>query len=280
MTNDTRTYKSLKISIADSIAQLVFSQPEKANAMTRDFWMELPAALADIDSDSSVRALIVSGEGKHFSSGMDLSVFANNESLNNSSSRERERLRRLVVELQDIFSKFERFRFPVIAAIQGACIGGALDLICACDLRYATKQSFFCLQEINLAMMADLGVLQRLPNFIPDGVVRELAYTGDKLSAERALQLGLLNAIFDSEEEMMAAVQLVAVKIAGKSPLAISATKEAITFARDNSVDASLAYAAILQSSILDPAEIGQAAVAASKKTDASFEALLKASKL
>lgn len=273
-------FKTLRISIDGAVATLSFSQPDKANAMSREFWRELPEALDALDAKEDLRVLIIAGDGKHFSSGMDLSVFANNSALSTSTARERERLRRLVVELQDLFSRLENSRFPVIAAVQGACMGAAFDLACACDMRYATKQAFFCLQEINIGMMADLGVLQRLPKIIPDGVARELAFTGDKLSGERALQLGLVNAMFESEEEMMKEVTAVAKKIAGKSPLAVAASKEALNYARDNSVQEALTQGAVLQSSILDPPDLGRAAHAAAKKEEASFEPLLEASKL
>ena len=273
-------YKTLKIALDGSIAKLTFSQPEKANAMTRDFWDELPRALDQIEQTNDLRALIISGDGKHFSSGMDLSLFAGNPALNCSNPRERERLRRLIVELQDLFSRLEHFHFPVITAVQGACLGAAFDLVCASDLRYATKQAYFCIQEINIGMMADLGVLQRLPKLIPDGVARELAFTGDKLPAERALQLGLLSAVFDSEEEMHNEVNNVARKIAARSPLAVASSKESLNFARDNSVQAALSQAAILQSSIIDPEDLGRAAQAAAKKTEANFDKLLASVKI
>jgi enoyl-CoA hydratase len=154
-------------------------------------------------------------------------------------------------------------------------MGGALDLISACDMRYATKQAFFCVQEINLAMMADLGVLQRLPKLIPDGIARELVYTGDKLSAERALALGLLNAVFDTEEEMLSAVNTVAAKIAAKSPLAVSASKDSMNFSRDHGTQESLDHAAILQSAIIDADDISNAAKSAAQKKEASFAPLL-----
>ncbi|MBX9689061.1 MAG: enoyl-CoA hydratase/isomerase family protein [Candidatus Obscuribacterales bacterium] len=269
-------YKSLKITKNGAVANLHFAQPEKANAMTRDFWREFPLALDEIKNDLSLRVLVISGEGKHFSSGMDLSLFANNQSLDNSNPRQRDRLRLLVLQLQDVFSALSALRIPVIAAVHGACIGGALDLISACDMRYASKSAYFCLQEINLAMMADLGVLQRLPHLIPDGIVRELAFTGDKLSAERAQEIGLLNALFDDEETLQKEVASIAAKIAAKSPLAIAASKEALNYVKDHNTADSLAHAAVLQSSLFDLSDIAAAAAAAAKKSEADYSSLLK----
>lgn len=272
--------KTIRISVDEGISHLTFTQAEKANAMTREFWVEFPEALARLKADCSVRALVISGEGKHFSSGMDLSVFSNNESLNANTAHERERLRHLVKDLQEVFSQLENLRFPVIGVVQGACVGGALDLLSACDMRYATRNSFFCIQEINLAMMADLGALQRLSKLIPQGVVRELAFTGERLPAERALNLGLLNGIFETEDEMRESVGKIAKQIAFRSPLAVSASKEALNYARDNSVADSLEQAALLQSSILDAKEIQSAGLAAAKKTNAVFLDLLPPSSL
>ncbi|MBX9725585.1 MAG: enoyl-CoA hydratase/isomerase family protein, partial [Candidatus Obscuribacterales bacterium] len=255
-------------------------QADKANAMTRDFWQEFPLAIKSLAEQADLRVLVISGDGKHFCSGMDLSVFSNNLALNNSNARERERLRCLVEDLQSVFTQIEKLKVPVIATVQGACVGGGLDLISACDLRYAVSSAFFCIQEINLAMMADLGSLQRLPKLIPMGIVRELAYTGDRLSADRAYELGFLNGVFATEEDMLIEVLSVAAKIAAKSPLAISASKESINFARDNTVAASLGQAAILQSSILDVGDLEISARAMAKRAEASFDPLLTKSTL
>lgn len=268
-------FETIELGLSGHLASLKFTQADKANAMTKSFWIEFSRALDQLALSPEVRALIISGEGKHFSSGMDLSVFSNNENLNSGTARERERLRRLVLHLQGVFNKIESLPFPVLAEIKGACIGGAFDLACACDMRYATQNTFFVVQETNLAMMADLGVLQRLSKLIPAGVARELCFTGEQLAASRAYELGLLNGIFDTEAELKSHVQKTALLIAKKSPLAIAATKEAINYARDNSVNDSLSHAALLQSSILDGRDLLNAATALSKKTEAEFKDLL-----
>lgn len=272
--------ETLELTVKDHVASIRFSQPDKANAMTKAFWHEFPQALDKLAARTDVRVLIISGEGKHFSSGMDLSVFSSNENLNSGTARERERLRGLVLQLQNTFNKLEALRFPVIAAIQGACLGGAFDLVCACDMRYASRNAYFCVQETNLAMMADLGVLQRLPKLIAPGIARELSFTGARLSAERAQLLGLLNGVFETEQELYAEVQKTAQLVVAKSPLAIAAIKESLNYARDNSVAAALSHAALMQSSLLDGRDLMNAATAAAKKADAEFKALLAAGSL
>lgn len=257
------------------VAHLKFNRPKEFNSMTWDFWHELPRVIRQLDEDGETRVLVISSTGKHFSAGMDLSVFQNDDLLSTDSARHRERFRKLVLQLQEAFSCLEACRMPVIAAIQGGCIGGAVDMVCACDMRYAVNNVFFSIEEVNIGIMADLGTLQRLPTLIPPGVVRELAYTGERLPAERAKSLGLVNEIFASEEDMLAHVLSVAEKIAGKSPLVISATKEAINYVRDHDVRDSLSYAAAWQSSIFSTKDIAESVAARKQNRAADFENLL-----
>lgn len=265
------TYTCFELETHDGIAQLRLSRPNELNSMISAFWSELPAAVEELESLESTRVIVILSTGKHFSSGMDFSVFQSGEHLNTRTAVDRDRMRRLVLKLQDSFNCFEQCRVPVIAAVQGACIGAAVDLISACDLRYATSSAYFCIQEINLAMMADLGTLQRLPKLIPEGVARELAYTGDKLTAERAKQLGLLNDIFESDEEMHKQVMAVAAKIAARSPLAVAASKQAITYARDHAVADSLRNAADVQSGIFDVLQVQECLKARNEKREPVF---------
>lgn len=269
---DTRTFS---LEINDSIASLVFCRPDKANSMNRQFWSEFPETIARLSNDPSVRVLVISAQGKNFCSGMDLSIFADGSLLNNENARSREKLRKLVLSLQATFNAIEELRIPVIVAIQGACIGGALDLVSACDLRFACNSAYFSIHETNLAMMADLGSLQRLPKWLPEGLVRELAYTGDRLTAERGEQFGFINQCFDSQDKMMEHAFIVARKIASKSPLAISATKEALNYARSHSIAESLAHTAVLQAAVLDLQDITVAARAQATKSDAEFAPVL-----
>jgi enoyl-CoA hydratase len=151
--------------------------------------------------------------------------------------------------LQDAFTAFERARFPVIASIQGPCVGGGVDMICAADMRFASKEAWLRIEETNIGMFADVGTLQRLPGLIPEGVARELAYTGDTLSAERAEKLGLYNAVLETPEALDEHVDQIAEKIASKAPLTISGTKRSFLYARDHTVADSLEHAMTLQAS-------------------------------
>ena len=267
-------YKCFEVSKSEGVAQINMCRPEKANAMNADFWGELPDILDMLDQAGDVRVCILSASGKHFSAGMDLSFFAAPEFATLETARQREVLIDMVGKLQGVFHRLEQVRFPVIAAVQGACVGGALDMIAACDLRYATQEAQFSIEEINIGLMADLGSLQRLPMFMPEGVVREMAYTGQKLDAQRALKYGLVNQIFDSSNHMMEAVSKIAKQIAAKNPLALSATKKAFNFSRNHGVTDALDYAGILQAAILDPADIGRAVKSKINKTKPTYQDL------
>ena len=265
------------VSIDAGVAHLRLNRPDHLNSMARGFWSELPAIVRDIDDDARARVIVLSSTGKHFSAGMDLSVFAGNGALAETSPDAHvanEAFRHLVLRLQETFSCLDEARIPVIAAIQGGCIGGAVDMASACDIRYCTADAFFCIQEINIGMAADLGVLQRLPKLIPQGVVRELAYTGDRLPASRALELGLVNAVLPDAASLLDHAMNAARSIANKSPLAITGSKLALNHARDHGTAAALHQMTLLQSAIFDTAEMAEAIDAWKTKRDAQFQSL------
>ena len=177
--------------------------------------------------------------------------------------------------LQGSFTAFEEARMPVLAAIQGGCIGGAVDLVTACDLRYASADAFFCVQEINIGMTADVGTLQRLPKIIPEGIAREMAYRGNRLTAARAHQVGLVNEVFDDHESLVAGTLEIAHEIAAKSPLAIWGSKEMLNYSRDHSVSDGLNYIATWQTGMFQPQDMMESMMAKGEKRDPTFDDLL-----
>ena len=253
---------------ADGVAHLQFARPQAANSMTMAFWREFPEAVRQLDRTGKTRALVISGQGKHFCSGMDLSVFQSPELRVGSAGAGREAFVQTILELQRALSVVEEVRFPVIAAVQGACIGAGLDLTAACDLRYGQADAYFRIEEINIGMMADVGSLQRLPHKLPDAILREMAFTGATLTAARAKECGFVNDLADD-----AVVQALAVagEIARRAPLAIAGSKRAINFARDHSVADALEQAALLQGGIWETSDIAAAIEARKTKSAGKF---------
>ena len=262
------------LSTTDHVAHLKLNRPEAMNTMHPTFWRELDAVLTQIQREGSARALVISSTGKHFSAGMSLDTFAGAIQMDDQSPEGRAAIFDLLADLQATFTKLETLRIPVIAAIQGGCIGGAVDMVTACCIRYATQDAFFCIQEINIGMVADVGTLQRLPKLIPLAVVKELAYTGRRLKADKALAYGLVNEVFESPEAMLAAAIQCAKEIAAKPPVAIWGTKQVIHYARDHSVDESLKQMGWLQGAIWSNAHVREAITAAKEKRPAQFTAL------
>lgn len=267
---------------AQGIAHLQLNQAERMNTLSPPFFPALRDALRALHDAGEARVLVISSTGRHFSAGMALETFAGQGAiLDTGSARSRLSFQDSLRRLMDCFTAIDEARFPVLCAVQGGCIGGALDLAAACDMRYASADAFFCVQEINIGMAADLGVLQRLPKLIPEGVARELAYTGARLPAERALALGLVNAVLPDTDALLTHVMGVARTIAAKSPLAIAGSKLALNHARDHGVAASLQQMSLLQSAIFDTAEMGRAIMAwKAKQDDAGFAPLAPVARL
>jgi len=260
---------------AQGVAHLLLNRPERMNTMAPAFFPALRDAVRELHDSGSARVLVISSTGKHFCAGMALETFAGQGAmLDTSSARTRLAFQDSLRRLMDCFSALDEARLPIICAIQGGCIGGALDMAAACDIRYASVDAFFSVQEINIGMTADLGVLQRLQAIMPAGLARELAFTGERLPAERALACGLVNAVLPDAEALLAHAMKVAQQIAGKSPLAIAGSKLALNHARDHGVASSLQQMILLQSAIFDTAEMGQAIMAWKAKSAAEFAPL------
>ena len=274
----TETHTCFDVQIADGVAHIQLSRPEAFNTMSRAFWNELPAIVRDINDKALARCIVISSTGKHFSAGMELSVFDNNDSLTGAGADRHtamESFRHHVHHLQDTFTCLDQARMPVLVAIQGGCIGGAVDMVSACDIRYATKDAFFCIMEINIGMTADVGTFPRLCKLIPEGWVRELAYTGRRLPAHKAKELGLVNEVFDSHEDLVAHVLETAREIASKAPLAVAGSKVMINYARDHTIKDSLDYIATWQTGMLSGAHMQEAFKAKSENRPAQFQDLL-----
>jgi enoyl-CoA hydratase len=262
------------LSTENHIAHLVLTQGATFNTMGPTFWRELDEVLTTLHKDAEARVLVISSSGKHFSAGMALETFAGAITMDDQTAQGRAAMFDLLTDMQATFTKLETLRIPVIAAIQGGCIGGAVDMVTACCLRYATADAFFCIQEINIGMVADVGTLQRLPKLIPLAVVKELAYTGRRLNAQKALAYGLVNEVFDTPEAMLSAAMQCASEIAAKPPVAIWGTKQVVHYARDHSVDESLKQMGWLQGAIWSNKNVMEAVVALKSKRSAEFAPL------
>ena len=275
----TTEWTCFSVSIEDGVAHIQLNRPEAMNAMNRAFWNELPAIVRDIDDNARARCIVISSTGKHFSAGMDLSVFTDGESINPMAQADRqnaaESFRRHVHHLQDTFSCLDEARMPVIVAVQGGVIGGAVDFTSACDIRYASADAFFVIQEINIGMTADVGTFPRLCKLIPEGWVRELAYTGRRLTADRARDIGLVNEVFETHEQVVEHALATAREIASKSPLAVAGSKVMINYARDHTIKDALDYIAVWNTSMFSPPHMMEAFQAKQQKREANFPDLL-----
>jgi enoyl-CoA hydratase len=259
---------------ADHVAHLVLSRPGVMNTMNPQFWRELDELLVTLHKDNSARALVISSTGKHFSAGMALETFGGGIQMNDQNPEGRAAIFDLLTDMQDTFSKIERLRIPVIFAIQGGCIGGAVDMVtCGC-VRYASSDAFFCIQEINIGMVADVGTLQRLPKLIPEPIAKEYAYTGRRMPAAKALTYGLVNEVFDTPEACVAAALQCAKEIASKPPIAIWGTKQAIHYTRDHSTEDALKQMGWLQAAIWSNQHVREAVTAMKQKRAGDFTPL------
>ena len=251
--------KPFDVEINNSIAHIRFNRPEKRNSMIEDFWTMFPKEVDELDDSGEIRALIVSSTGPHFSAGIDLSMFKD-DIVENETDNEMGRSRGYFLQqlrfLQNAISCLEAARFPVVTAVQGGCIGGGIDLITAADIRICTKDAFFLIEEINVGLAADIGTIQRLPKIIPAGIAREWTMLGEKVSADRAKEVGLVSSLHDNHEEMMKNAFEIAEKLASKTPLAMWVTKETLNYSRDHTVKESLENVALWNAATLHKEDV------------------------
>ena len=271
----TTDWTCFDVTIENHVAHIQLKRPEAMNSMIRDFWNELPQIVRDIDQNARARCIVISSTGKHFCAGMDLAVFGGGGSTASAAAPDTainaEAMRYHVKMLQDAFSCLDEARMPVIAAIQGGCVGGAVDMTSACDIRYCSADAFFVIQEINIGMTADVGTFPRLCKLIPEGWVRELAYTGRRLPAHRAREIGLVNEVLETHEDVVAHALATAREIASKAPLAVTGSKVMINYARDHTIKDGLDYIAVWQTSMFSGPHMAEAFKAKSEKRDADF---------
>jgi enoyl-CoA hydratase len=261
-------YTTLTLEARGPVAVVTLNRPEKANALEEAMWHEIRDAMREVDGTDALRVAIVRGAGRHFTAGIDLAMLEGLAARirHPDPARAAERLRRLILDLQDTLTAIERCRKPVIAAIHGACFGGGVDLATACDLRYCSADARFSVKEIDVGMTADVGTLQRLPRLVGEGMARELAYTGRVVEGAEAATIGLVQRCFDTPDALTAGVEALAAQIAAKSPLAIRGTKAMITYARDHTVADALEHVATWNAAMLMSADLAESARAAKER--------------
>ena len=266
------------------VATVWLDRPEARNAMGVDLWRDLPRALDAVGADPSVRAVVVAAKGPHFSVGLDLksmgSVLAGGEGGADAASASgsaasmalRARgARREVLRLQDAITAVARCPKPVVAAVHGYCIGGGVDLIAACDIRLASADAIFSVREAKMAIVADLGSLQRLPSIIGAGHVAELAFTGKDISAERAKEIGLLNDVAADADGVLKAARALAAEIAANSPIAVQGTKAVLAANEGRTVAEGLDYVATWNAGMLASDDLTEAVTAFMEKRTPKF---------
>ncbi|MEZ4883503.1 MAG: crotonase/enoyl-CoA hydratase family protein [Chitinophagales bacterium] len=268
------TYETYKVSIENHIAVVSFNRPNKANCLNQKGWEELQQVFEDMDANPEVRVVVLTGEGKHFCAGIDTSMLMDNVQHKGIKCEGRRREAFLIGtgKLQRNVTAIEKCRKPVIAAIHKACVGGAIDIITACDMRYATTDSYFSIKEIDWALVADLGTLQRLPKIINPSIAAELAYTGRQFDAAEAKEMGLVGQVFEDKEQMMQHVMDIATTIASKSPLCIRGTKQMLLYTRDHTVEEALNHQVLWNAAMIYSDDLMEAGMANMQKRKPTFK--------
>jgi len=266
-------YTVITYEVKDHVARVTLNRPQKLNAMNPAFWPEVEDVFKKIHEDREVRVVVVAGNGRCFSAGLDLTESAALMQPQ-KGTQETDTLFHHIMEIQEAFNAIEECRKPVIAAVHGACIGGGLDLIAACDIRLCAKDAKFSLREARLGIIADLGSLNRLPYIIGEGPTKELAYTAKDIDAERALRIGLVSDVYEDKDAVIKAATELADEIAATAPLAVQGVKEVINFCRDKNVRDGLNYAAARSVMVLKGTDIMEAMMAFMQKRKPEFKGM------
>lgn len=267
------TFPHLDLSQEGHVLHLELNRPDKSNALNDPLWQSLRQAFEWADGEPSVRVVVLSGAGKNFCAGIDLAMLMQLSQLiaDDCEGRKREKLRRKILELQAVANAIEQCRKPVIAALHGACVGGAIDLVVAADIRYASADAYFAVKEIDMAMAADVGTLQRLPRLVGEGIAREWCLTGRRVAAAEAEWRGLVNQVLADSTELLEHAFTQARALAAKSPLALRGTKQVLNYSRDHSIPEGLEYVATWNASMLLSNDIQSAVMAAMQNTQPHF---------
>ncbi len=267
-------WNAFTVDTADHVAQVTLIGPGKGNAMGRDFWRELPLIFAELDNDPDVRAVVLAATGKHFSFGLDLAEMGGDFlplMADRALAGPRSRFHTMVKSMQASVTAVAESRTPVIAAIQGWCIGGGVDLIAAADIRYASADAKFSVREAKIGIVADIGSLQRLPAIIGEGHLRELAYTGKDIDAARAAQINLVNDVFDDADAALAAALGTAREIAANPPLVVQGVKDVLDRERSAAVADGLRYVAAWNAAFLPSEDLTEGISAVFEKRPPNF---------
>jgi enoyl-CoA hydratase len=268
-------YKSLRVESDDAVAEITLTGPGKGNAMGPDFWREMPALFATLDRDERTRAVIIRGEGESFSFGLDLMAMMSEMGphlTGQGLASERTRLLDLIDGMQKACDRVAQCRKPVIAAIGGWCIGGGLDLASACDVRLCSADARFSLREVKVAMVADIGSLQRLPHIIGEAHTRELAFTGKNINADRALRIGLVSDVLETQADLLEAARGLAREIAANPPLVVQGIKQVMNYSIDRSIADGLRYVATWNSAFLQSEDLAEALSAFRERREPRFK--------
>lgn len=266
--------ESLAVDVSEHVATVALLGPGKGNALGPDFWRECPGVFEELDANEDVRAIVLHGQGEHFCYGLDLKAMIADLGPHmspNGLAKERTKLLDLVARLQRAADAIAVCRKPTIAAISGYCIGGGVDLVSACDIRLASQDAKLSVRETRVAMVADLGSLQRLPRIVGKGLARELAFTGDDVGADRALRIGLVNEVFADRAALLEGARALALRIAKNPPLVVQGVKQVMEYCEDKSVKDGERFVAVWNAAFLASGDLSEALSAFAERREPRF---------
>ncbi len=267
-------YTVIRLDRRGHVAEVVLNRPEKLNAMSAALFKELKQAFEEIDADDSIYSVILWGEGRIFCSGLDLFESGLGSSKPESSDSEAVRKMKMyrgVLDIQECISAPEKCRKPVVAAVHNLCIGGGVDLTTACDIRLCTQDATFAIHETKIGLVADVGTLQRITPIVGKGMAREMAYTGKRITADRALSSGLVNAVYDDKDSLLEAARELAEEIAANPPLAVQGTKTVLQYSEEHTIEEGLDHIAHWNTSFMKSNDLTEAVNAFKEKRAPKF---------